>query len=127
VAGAALYQLTPWKDACLRRCRERRRFVQEHWRPGVLGALRTGIAHGGFCIGCSWALMGALFALGAMSLTWMAVVAALIAAERLLPRAAQVGVAVALVAIGTGVALAPEDVPALTVPGSEPMHEMQMR
>jgi predicted metal-binding membrane protein len=70
--------------------------------------------------------MGALFALGVMSLTWMAIVAALIAAERVLPRPAQLAVALALVAIGLGVAIAPDAVPALTVPGSEPMHEMGM-
>ena len=44
-----------------------------------------GVRHGAWCLGCCWALMVALFALGAMSLTWMAVLAALIAAEKLLP------------------------------------------
>jgi predicted metal-binding membrane protein len=127
VAGAGLYQLTPWKDAYLRRCRERRRFVREQWRPGAVAGLRAGVEHGRSCVGCSWALMGALFALGVMSLTWMAIVAALIAAERLLPRPARLAVALALVAIGIGVAVAPGDVPALTVPGSEPMHhQMKM-
>jgi predicted metal-binding membrane protein len=126
VMGAGLYQLTPWKAAYLRRCRDRRRFVREHWRAGQIAALRAGVEHGRSCVGCSWALMGALFALGVMSLTWMAIVAALIAAERLLPRPAQLAVALALVAIGLGVAIAPDEVPALTVPGSESMHEMGM-
>jgi predicted metal-binding membrane protein len=125
IAGAGLYQVTAAKDACLRRCRERRRFLEEHWRPGHLGALRAGIEHGGYCVGCSWALMAALFALGVMSLTWMALVSALIAAERLLPQTARLGVALVLVALGTGVALAPREVPALTVPDSEPMGEMR--
>jgi predicted metal-binding membrane protein len=118
ILGAGIYQLTSPKAGCLRRCRERDEFVADHWRPGPLGALRMGLAHGAFCIGCCWALMAALFALGVMSLTWMALVAVLIAAERLLPRPAHVGVAVVLVALGAAVALAPSDVPGLTVPSS---------
>jgi predicted metal-binding membrane protein len=124
IAGAGLYQLTAAKDACLRRCRDRTMFMRAHWRPGRTGALRMGVEHGGFCVGCSWALMAALFALGAMSLTWMAVVSVLIAAERLLPRPARLGVALVLVALAAGVALVPGDVPALTVPG--PMSQMTM-
>ena len=123
IAGAGLYQLTAAKKACLRRCRDRRTFLHEHWGAGGLGAVRMGMEHGGYCLGCSWALMAALFALGVMSLTWMAVVAALIAAERLLPRPARLAVALVLVALGVWVALAPGDVPALTVPG---MHDMRM-
>jgi predicted metal-binding membrane protein len=122
IVGAGIYQLTSPKATCLRRCRERGQFLADHWRPGRLGALRMGVAHGGFCIGCCWALMAALFALGVMSLTWMAVVAALIAAERLLPWHAHAGVAMVLVALGTGVALAPGDVPGLTLPSSMEMH-----
>jgi predicted metal-binding membrane protein len=68
--------------------------------------------------------MAALFALGAMSLTWMAVVAVLIAAERLLPRTVRLGVALVLVALGTFVAVAPGEVPALTVPDSGSMRAM---
>jgi predicted metal-binding membrane protein len=127
VAGAGLYQLTAPKDAWLRRCRDRRAFLSEHWRSGRLGALRMGMEHGGCCVGSSWALMAALFALGPMSLTWMALVAVLIATERLLHPFARLGVAPVLVALGVCVALVPADVPALTVPGSGTMHEMQMR
>jgi predicted metal-binding membrane protein len=125
IAGAGLYQLTMPKEACLRRCRDRLAFLHERWRPGRLGALRMGIEHGGYCVGCSWALMAALFALGAMSLTWMAVVAVLIAAERLLPRTARLGVALVLVALGTFVAVAPGAVPALTVPDTGSMSVMR--
>ena len=116
--GAGLYQLTTPKQACLRRCRDRRGFVREHWRRGRVGALRMGIEHGGFCVGCCWGLMAALFALGVMSLTWMALVATLSAAERLLPWNARLGVALGLVALAMGVALAPDHVPGLTVPSS---------
>jgi predicted metal-binding membrane protein len=125
IACAGLYQLTAAKEGCLRRCRDRRSFMHEHWRPGRLGALSMGLAHGGYCIGCSWALMATLFALGVMSLTWMATIAVLVAAERLLDRRARLVVALVLVVLGAWVALAPADVPALTVPGSQPMHEMQ--
>ena len=127
IVAAALYQLTAPKDASLRRCRDRRAFLRDHWRPGRLGALRMGVEHGGYCVGCSWALMAALFALGAMSLTWMALLAVLIAAERLLPRAARLAVVLVLVALGAGVALVPGHVPALDAPGSAPMHEMRMQ
>jgi predicted metal-binding membrane protein len=121
IAAAGLYQLTTPKRACLRRCRERHAFLRQRWRPGRLGALRIGVAHGGICVGCCWALIAALLALGAMSLTWMGLVAALIAAERLLPwgDAPRRAVAVVLVALGMGVALAPDDVPGLTVPSAE--------
>jgi predicted metal-binding membrane protein len=133
ILGGALYQLTGPKDACLRRCRDPRAFLTEHWRPGRLGALRMGMEHGGFCVACCWALMAALFALGVMSIGWMALVAALIAAERLLPwkTIAGRGVAVMLALLALAVAFAPEDVPGLTVPGSHQgaptMDSMQMR
>jgi predicted metal-binding membrane protein len=119
IAAAALYQLTPAKAVCLRHCRDTRGFLRERWRSGRGGALRMGLAHGAVCVGCSWALMAALFALGAMSLTWMAIIAALVAAERLLPwtRAPHWAVAAALVALAAGVALAPGAVPGLTLPG----------
>jgi predicted metal-binding membrane protein len=132
ILGAALYQLTRPKDACLRRCRDRSAFLAERWRPGRLGALRMGVEHGGFCVGCCWALMAALFALGVMSIGWMVLVTALIAAERLLPwkTIAGRGVAATLALLALAVAFASEDVPGLTVPGSDhgapTMDSMQM-
>jgi predicted metal-binding membrane protein len=117
---AAVYQLTPLKDRCLSRCRGPLRFVLESWREGRLGAVRMGIGQGAWCVGCCWALMASLFALGVMSVAWMAFVAALIALEKLAPWrvAANRAIAVGLLAIGIGLALAPKSVPALTVPGS---------
>lgn len=122
---AATYELTPLKDACLTRCRGPLGFFMESWRDGRLGAVRMGLAHGGWCVGCCWALMAALFALGAMSLVWMIVIAALIAVEKLLPwrAAATYGVTVVLLVLAVGVAAAPDEVPGLTVPetmGAEP-------
>jgi predicted metal-binding membrane protein len=133
ILGGALYQLTGPKHACLSRCRDPRAFLAEHWRPGRAGALRMGMEHGGLCVACCWALMAALFALGVMSIGWMAFVAALIAAERLLPwkTIAGRGVAVALALLALAVAFAPEAVPGLTVPGSHQgtptMDSMPMR
>lgn len=118
--AAAIYQLTPAKDACLRRCRGPLEFLLSEWRDGASGALRMGAVHGAWCTGCCWALMAALFALGVMSITWMIVVAALIAIEKLLPRRvlANRGIAIMLLVLGLGVALVPHRVPALTLPGS---------
>jgi predicted metal-binding membrane protein len=128
ITAAAFYQLTPLKDVCLRHCRSPFMFLLTHWRPGRVGALRVGVIHGGWCVGCCWALMAALFALGVMSLGWMAFIAALIALEKLLPwRAlANRGVALLLLVVGLGVAFTPESVPGLTVPGSpEAMRAMK--
>jgi predicted metal-binding membrane protein len=127
IVAAGLYQLTAAKDVCLRRCRDRARFLADRSRGGRLGALRVGGEHGAYCIGCCWAMMAALFALGVMSLPWMALIAVLISSERLLPRPALLGVALVLVTLGTWVALAPGDVPALTVPQAAPMPAMPMQ
>jgi predicted metal-binding membrane protein len=120
ILAAAIYQLSPLKNASLHRCRNPRAFVSERWRPGPFGALRMGTEHGRLCVGSSWALMATLFALGVMSVAWMVLVSALIAAEKLLPRkeVASRGIVVLLALLAVGVAFAPEDVPALTIPGS---------
>jgi predicted metal-binding membrane protein len=120
IAAAAIYQLTPLKNVCLTKCRSPLGFVVGAWRDGRWGALAMGAEHGGWCVGCCWGLMAALFALGVMSLGWMILVAALIAAEKMLPwkRVANYGVAAVLVALAIGVALTPRDVPGLTLPDS---------
>ena len=95
-------------------------FLMKYWRPGRLGALRMGVIHGGWCVGCCWALMAALFALGVMSLGWMAFIAALIAIEKLLPwrLLANRGIALLLLVLGLSVVFTPASVPGLTLPGS---------
>jgi predicted metal-binding membrane protein len=115
IVAAAAYQLTPAKDVCLRKCRSPMHFFFGIWRDGVSGALRMGIEHGAWCVGCCWALMAGLFALGAMSLGWMAFVGALIAIEKLLPwkALANHGVAVVLVVLGLAVIASPASVPGL--------------
>ena len=115
---AAVYELTPLKQACLGRCRGPVSFILGSWRSGRAGALRMGIKHGAWCLGCCWALMAALFALGVMSLAWMTVIGALIAIEKLLPWR-RVGVAITtgvLVLLAVGVSLVPSHVPGLTIP-----------
>jgi predicted metal-binding membrane protein len=125
---AAAYELTPLKHACLRKCRSPMVFLFGGWRDGSGGALRLGVEHGAWCIGCCWALMAALFALGVMSIPWMAFVAALIAAEKLLPwaRSTSLGITVLLAVIGLSVALAPDRVPGLVLPDSAQGREARM-
>lgn len=120
LVAAALYQITSYKNACLSRCRNRQTFLHEGRRDGRNGTLRIGIEHGAWCLGCCWALMAALFALGAMSVGWMALISVFFAAERLLPwrAAATTGVATLLAVIAIGVAAAPTRVPMLTLPQS---------
>jgi predicted metal-binding membrane protein len=128
IVAAAVYQLTPLKDVCLSKCRSPLMFVLTSWQPGRLGALRMGIEHGAWCVGCCWALMAALFALGVMSVGWMVFIAALIALEKLLPwkEVANRSIAVLLLVLGLTVAFAPEDVPGLTLPDSpEAMRAME--
>lgn len=103
--GAGLYQLTPLKNACLRRCRAPLGYVLRRWRGGPLGAFSMGSEHGAWCAGCCAGLMVALFALGMMKVAWMAAVALLILGEKVLPggeRVARVS-GVGLIAAGVAV------------------------
>jgi len=109
LVAAAVYEFTPWKYACLRRCRSPLGFLVGEWRDGRLGALRMGAVHGAWCLGCCWLLMAALFAV-----------------EKLLPwrAAATAGVAAILAVLAIGVLAAPARVPGLTVPSDS--HGMSM-
>ena len=105
--GAALYQLTPLKTMCLQHCRSPlsffMRFGRRVERPG--GALRMGVTHGAFCLGCCWALMAVLVALGTMQLWWMTGLAALIFAEKNLRWGRSIGRLAAAAFAGIGLAL----------------------
>jgi len=118
LAVAALYELTPLKDVCLGKCRSSLGFLLGTWRDGRLGALEMGSRHAGWCLGCCWALMAGLFALGVMSLTWMALVAGLIALEKTVPwrRAVTWGTAAVLLALAIALVATPDAVPGLVVP-----------
>jgi len=131
IAGAILilaagYELTPLKSVCLGKCRSPLGTLLGSWRDGWRGALRMGAKNGAWCVGCCWALMAALFALGVMSVTWMALVAGLIAVEKMLPwrRTATYGTALVLLALGLLVLVAPDALTGLTVPGQDPMPVM---
>lgn len=118
ILAAGIYELTPLKQLCLRRCRG----------PHSEGpAVRSGLANGLYCVGCSGGLMAVLFALGVMSLVWMVVVAVVIFAEKVLPQGQRLSgaVAIALLALGIWVAFSPSTVPGLTEPGMSPSMEME--
>lgn len=82
LVAAGLYQLTPVKQACLRHCRSPIHFLMGHWRPGRWGALRMGMVHGAYCLGCCWALMALLFFGGVMNLYWIAGLAVIVLLEK---------------------------------------------
>jgi predicted metal-binding membrane protein len=119
VVAAGIYELTSWKQRSLRGC-----------RLDVAGprAVRSGVENGLYCVGCCWGLMVVLFALGVMSLLWMAVIAGVVFAEKVLPSGVRLTrfVGIALVVLGIWVAAAPSSVPGLTEPGHEPSMQMEM-
>lgn len=104
---AGIYQWFPVKEACLEKCRAPLQFFLFRWRPGVAGAFRMGAEHGAFCVGCCWAIMLLLFAVGVMDLLWVALIAGLVLAEKLLPGGRLAGrlIGIALV-VGGGAMLA---------------------
>jgi predicted metal-binding membrane protein len=116
---SAVYELTPLKSVCLGKCRSPLGFLLGSWRGGLRGALEMGARHGAWCLGCCWALMASLFALGVMSIAWMAFVAAIIAAEKALPwgRAVTYGAAAILGLLAVLLIVAPDAIPGLTIPG----------
>ncbi len=100
--GAGAFQLTPLKDACLQRCRSPLWFLMTHWQPGSLGALKMGIAHGRFCIGCCWALMALMFVGGSMNLLWTAALALFMLTEKVMPAGREIGRIAGIVLIAWG-------------------------
>jgi predicted metal-binding membrane protein len=125
---AAVYELTPLKNVCLGKCRSPLGFLLSSWREGWFGGLRMGVKNGAWCVGCCWALMASLLALGIMSVGWMALVAGLIAAEKILPwrRVATYGTAAVLFALALLLLAAPDAIPNLTIPAHNTMPAMGM-
>jgi predicted metal-binding membrane protein len=80
--AAGIYQVTPSKRACLAHCQSPLGYLMSHWRNGIAGALRMGIAHGAYCVGCCWALMCVLFVVGVMNLAWIAALSAFVLVEK---------------------------------------------
>lgn len=89
--AAGLYQFTPLKHTCLRHCRSPIEFVMRHWRPGYTGALRMGLTHGAYCVGCCWVVMGLLFYGGVMNLYWIVGLSVLVLLEKLLTNTPLIG------------------------------------
>jgi predicted metal-binding membrane protein len=118
--AAAAYELTPLKRVCLSKCRSPLGTLLGSWRNGLAGALEMGARNGAWCVGCCWALMASLFALGVMSITWMALVAALIAIEKTVRwrRSAGYATAALLLTLGVLMLAAPHALPGLTLPAS---------
>jgi len=108
VGAAGLYQLTPLKRACLAYCRSPVDAIAGHWRPGRFGAFQMGASHGLYCLGCCWLLMGLLFVSGVMNLLWVALLALLVLAEKLMPAGARLArwSGVALLGLAAGLVLA---------------------
>lgn len=106
---AAAYQLSPLKNVCLRHCRSPLAFVMNHWHTGLAGALRMGLEHGTWCLGCCAGLMALLFALGVMNIGWMVILALVILAEKTLPGGVWIarGVSAGMVALAVGFAFSP--------------------
>ncbi len=125
---AAVYEFVPIKRMCLARCRGDLGALHRASSPQSLDAAARGLRSGAWCIGCSWALMAALFALGVMSLTWMVVVAVLVASEKLSPwpTAARLATAAILAALAIGIVVAPDSVPGLVMPHGGAMQSMSM-
>jgi predicted metal-binding membrane protein len=100
--AAGVYQLTPWKQACLRHCRSPLEFLTRYWRQDPLGPMRAGAWHGAFCLGCCWMLMGLLFVGGLMNLLWIAGLALLVLIEKLFPLGPRVSQLTGVGLIGWG-------------------------
>ncbi len=119
---AGVYQLTPLKSRCLAKCRSPLGFILDRWRDGYAGALRMGLQHGAYCLGCCWLLFVILFPLGVMNVAAMAVITLFIFAEKSLPHGRLIGraAALAMMAYGLLVVGAPTALPTILAHG-EPM------
>jgi len=102
---AGIYQLTPAKQACLTHCRMPAHFIARHWRDGTLGAVRMGMHHGAYCLGCCWVLMLLLFFGGVMSLFWIVLITLFVLLEKLLPCGGAGGRYCGAIMVGIGAGL----------------------
>ena len=103
--AAGLYQLSPLKGVCLDHCRSPVGFLSKHWRAGQYGALRMGIDHGLYCVGCCWFLMVLLFVGGIMNLVWIAGLAVFVLLEKLAPAGHLIARVSGVIMIGSGLYL----------------------
>lgn len=103
LVAAGVYQFTPLKQACLRHCRTPIQFITHHWRKGPGGALRMGVEHGVFCLGCCWTLMVLLFVGGVMNLFWIIGITTFVLLEKTIPAGHRLGSLGGIGLIGWGV------------------------
>lgn len=101
--SAGVFQFTPFKYACLSQCRTPLGYFMTEWRDGMWGALIMGVRHGTFCVGCCWLIMALLFVAGIMNLFWIAIIAAFVLAEKLLPGGHKVSLGIGALMIGWGI------------------------
>ena len=115
LAIAALYQFTPFKDACLKACRHPGVYLMHHYRRGPLNGLRLGFGHALYCLGCCWALMLVMFAAGAAHLAWMGALASIMFVEKVTPAGRKIvaPVGIALAVLAAVALLAPGAIPGL--------------
>lgn len=106
LAAAGAYQLSPLKSACVGACRSPAQFISRHWRPGWDGAIRLGLMHGIYCLGCCWLLMALLFVGGVMNLLWVLGLTFIVAVEKLAPRGVLIGRVAGVVLVGCGLVIA---------------------
>ena len=126
---ATLYQLTRAKRTFLGRCRVEAQSFGGTAETTRRGAFSAGLRNGGWCLGCTWALMAALFALGVMSVLWMGLIALLVALEKIGPSGAGARLATAgiLVLFAAGILAVPQEVPGFVVPSSSGSAPMMMK
>ena len=103
--AAGLFEFTPLKDRCLIHCRSPLEWIPRHMRPGRFGAFRMGVEHGTYCVGCCWALMLLLFVGGVMNLIWVAVLAAIVLVQKVLPGGVVLARVAGLVLVVCGIAV----------------------
>lgn len=115
---AGLFQLTSLKHVCLKGCRSPLSFFAQHWRPANKGAIAMGFRHGVDCVACCWAMMGVMFAVGVMSLTWMALLTFFMFAEKVFPKGDKLTypIAIFFVVMGAWIAISPDSAPMLKNP-----------
>lgn len=118
VAIAGLFQFSRWKRACLTHCISPFGFFTRHWYAGRTGAVRLGALHGLYCLGCCWALMAMMFAVGIMSLYWMSLLGLVMFSEKIAPGGLRIAplFGILLLALGIWIAVDPASAPGLTIP-----------
>jgi len=106
LVAAGIYQLLPFKDSCLQKCRSPFEFISNAWRNGVSGAFRMGIRHGMYCLGCCWVLMLLLFVGGVMNLVWIAIITMFVLFEKIVPLGDRGGRIFGILMIASGISFA---------------------